>query len=78
MINFFVKYSWQFYGTFLFENIIASNGIFTPLVYAWHSETFKQKMLEMYGLRAPQTKKDTRSQMSSTISSSKFVNHKDF
>ena len=69
MINFFVKYSWQFYGTFLFENIIASNGIFTPLVYAWHSETFKQKMLEMYGLRTPQKNKDTRTQMSSTISS---------
>ena len=54
-VNYYVKYSWQFYGLLIFEILMTSNGIATPLVYAWHSETFKQKMLEMYGLRTPQT-----------------------
>ena len=39
----------------MFEIIIVSNGIATPLVYAWHSETFKNKMLKMYGLRTDNT-----------------------
>ena len=49
-INSFVKYSWQFYGLLISEIIVVSDGIVTPLVYAWHSDTFKQKILEMYGL----------------------------
>ena len=63
MINFFVKYSWQFYGQLIFEIIIASNGIFTPLVYVWHSQTFKLKMLEMYEFRKLQTDNSTRTQI---------------
>ena len=74
VINYFVTYSWQFYGLLIFEIVMTSNGIATPLVYAWHSETFKQKMLEMYGLRKLQTSKVTRTPMSTISSCSRSFN----
>ena len=59
IINYYVKYSWQFYGLLIFEVVVFCNGIASPLIYAWHSEAFKQKILEMYGLRSPQTNDET-------------------
>ena len=64
VINSYVEYSWKFYGLLISEIIVVCDGIVTPLVYTWHSDTFKQKILEMYGLR----KKDTKTHRS-TISS---------
>ena len=64
IINSYVKYSWKFYGLLICEILVNCGGIGTPLVYVWHSDTFKQKILEMYGLR----KRDTKTRRS-TISS---------
>ena len=48
LMDYYVDYSWKFYGFFTFEILLIYHGILSPLVYIWHNHTFRQRLLIMY------------------------------
>lgn len=53
VIDNFLRYKKQFYVQSINSLLLSCNGIATPLIYAWQSQTFRQRVLEMYGIRQP-------------------------
>ena len=53
IINVFVTYSWKPYSDHVILVLLSCNGIASPLIYVWHSETFRHYMYVTFGIRRP-------------------------
>ena len=70
----FLSHSWQFYVRSIIAVLPACNGIASPLIYVWQSETIRLHICIMYGL-----KKQTNARSRSTaLSISSSVNNRNF
>ena len=55
VVDTFFTYSTQYYVVNITNVLLAFNGIASPLIYVWQSETFRHYIGVMYGLKAPET-----------------------
>ena len=55
VVDSFFTYSTQYYVVNITKVLLAFNGIASPLIYVWQSETFRHNIAVMYGLKAPET-----------------------
>ena len=51
ILNNYVEYSWRSYGIHASMVAVACNGIASPLIYVWQSETLRRQICIMYGLK---------------------------
>ena len=53
IVNAFVDFSWKAYVNHVTLVLLSCNGIASPLIYVWRSETFRHYISVMFGFRAP-------------------------
>ena len=51
IIESFLSHSWHFYVRSVNTIVLACNGITSPLIYVWQSQTFRRHIFIMYGLK---------------------------
>ena len=53
IVNAFMEFSWKAYVNHVTLVLLSCNGIASPLIYVWRSETFRHYISVMFGFRAP-------------------------